>query len=219
MKTDWHELLSQPEYGIKLAKAEATRFYLRGWESLSPEPELYQNEPDGFYQPPLHVSNRRDSVKYFTSPVTEDLEVVGPAAFYFYASIDQEDTNWIVRLSDIDKDGSEQPLGTSYLKASHRALDKSKSTPFQPWHPHTASEPAIPGEIYEYALELLPTAHVFKAGHRLKLEIGSMESPRDPEMVMHFHPHLCSSKTVVHKIYHDKAHPSYLLLSVIPAKK
>jgi hypothetical protein len=28
--------------------------------------------------------------------------------------------------------------------------------------------------------------------------------------------HICSSKTVLHKIYHDPAHPSHLLLLVIP---
>ncbi|MDP2917637.1 MAG: CocE/NonD family hydrolase C-terminal non-catalytic domain-containing protein, partial [Dehalococcoidia bacterium] len=133
-------------------------------------------------------------------------------------SIDQEDTNWIVKMCDVDKDGTELPLGTNYLKASHRALDKKKSTPFQPYHPHTSSEPVVPGEIYEYALELLPMSHVFREGHRMKLEIVSMESPRDWEMVMHFHPHLCSSKTTVHKIYRDEEYPSHLLLSVIPKK-
>ena len=28
--------------------------------------------------------------------------------------------------------------------------------------------------------------------------------------------HICSSKTVLHRIYHDPRHPSYLLLPVIP---
>ena len=28
--------------------------------------------------------------------------------------------------------------------------------------------------------------------------------------------HICSSKTVVHKIHHDRAHPSHLLLPIIP---
>lgn len=192
------------------------RFYLRSWEELSSEPEVYQSEPDCFLQQPLHVSDKRDSVKYLTPRMSEDMEIIGPAALYFYASIDQDDTNWIVKISDVDRDGSEQPLGTSYLKASHRAIDTSKSTPFQPFHPHTGSEPAIPNEIYEYGLELLPISHVFRIGHRLKLEVFSMESPRDAEMIMHFHPHLCSSRTTVHKIYRDKERQSYLLLSAIP---
>lgn len=195
--------------------AEVTKLYLRPWEELSLEPELYQDEPDGFFQQPLHVSNKRDSVKYMTAPMSRDMEVIGPGAFYFYASIDQDDTNWIVKLSDVDKDGSELPMGTNYLKASHRALDKRKSRPTQPFHPHSGSEPVIPGRVYEYAIELLPMCHVFKVGHRMKLEVGSIESPRDWEMVMHFHPHLCSSKPTLHKIYRDKEHPSHLLLSVV----
>jgi uncharacterized protein len=28
--------------------------------------------------------------------------------------------------------------------------------------------------------------------------------------------HICSSKTVVHKIYHDEQHPSHLVLPIIP---
>jgi len=201
-----------------LARTQWTKFYLNSWEELSPAPELYQDEPDCFLQQPLHLSTKRDSVKYLTSPLAEDLEVTGPAALHLFASIDQDDTNWIVKLIDADENGSELSLVTGYLKASHRAVDESKSTPWQPYHSHRSSEPVVPGEIYEYAIELVPTANVFRAGHRIKLEIGSMESPRDWEMVMHFHPHLCSSKTTVHKIYRDKEHQSHLLLPVIRSK-
>jgi hypothetical protein len=28
--------------------------------------------------------------------------------------------------------------------------------------------------------------------------------------------HICSSKTVVHKVYHDRKHPSHLLLPIHP---
>jgi putative CocE/NonD family hydrolase len=202
-----------------LPGTEWTKFYLRCWEELSPEPEIFTDEPDCFLQQPLHISNKRDSVKYLTSPLPEDLTVIGPGAFYFYASIDQNDTSWIIKLFDVDESGSEVlRIGTSYLKASHRAVDASKSQPYAPWHPHTGSETIIPGEIYEYAVELLPMGHVFKAGHRIKLEIFSMESPKDPEMQTHYHPHLCSSQTTVHKIYRDNEHQSHLLLPVIPGK-
>ena len=117
----------------------------------------------------------------------------------------------------MDEKGNEVlSLGTVYLKASHRAVDETKSKPYAPWHPHTASEPVIPGQVYEYAIELLPLGNVFKAGHRIKLEIYSMEHAKDPDMLLHYHPHVCSSRTTVHKIYRDKQHQSHLLLPVIP---
>jgi hypothetical protein len=37
-------------------------------------------------------------------------------------------------------------------------------------------------------------------------------------MVLHYHPHVCSSRTTVHKIYRDERYPSHLLLPVIPKK-
>jgi predicted acyl esterase len=210
------------EKGWPLPRTKWVKFYLRCWEGLSSEgPEIFSDEPDCFLQQPLHLSLKKDSVRYVTPPLPEDLQVIGPAAFYFYASIDQDDTNWIVKLFDLDEKGSEvRYLGTSYLKASHRAVDKSMSKPYAPWHPHTKESIEVikPGEIYEYAIELLPIGNVFKAGHRIKLEIFSMEHGKDPEMIDHYHPHVCSSKTTVHKIYRDKEHPSHLVLPIIPKK-
>ncbi|HTY81381.1 MAG TPA: CocE/NonD family hydrolase, partial [Dehalococcoidales bacterium] len=51
--------------------------YLRRWEGLSFAPELYQPEPDCFLQQPLYLSSKRDSVKYVSAPLPEDMEVIG----------------------------------------------------------------------------------------------------------------------------------------------
>jgi predicted acyl esterase len=61
--------------------------------------------------------------------------------------------------------------------------------------------------------------NLFKAGHRICLDITSLELPsglagaHDIEYAPY---HICSSKTVVHRIYHDEQHPSHLVLPVIP---
>ena len=75
-----------------------------------------------------------------------------------------------------------------------------------------------PGEIYEYAIGLGAITNVFTAGHRIKLTIESLESPRDPEMQIHYHPRLCSSKTTLHKVYRDREHQSHLLLPIVSKK-
>jgi putative CocE/NonD family hydrolase len=142
----------------------------------------------------------------------EDMEITGPIALYLYASIDTPDTNWFVTLSDVDGHGSVTKLTGGWLKASHRALDENKSEPWQPYHPYTRPEPVTPGQICEYAIDIIPTSNVFKAGHRLKLEITSSDFTRENAR---FH-HLPSSQVTLHKIYHDKEHPSHLLLPVIP---
>lgn len=210
---EWRYEKEWPIKHVKWVKA-----YLRRWEGLLFSPELDQPEPDCFLQQPLHLSNKRDLVKYVSPPMPRSLEVIGPVAIYFFASIDQDDTNWIVKLYDVAPDGGEVRLGKSFLKASHRALDMDKSKPGEPYHPHTHAEPVVPNKIYEYAVKIGVLVNVFKPGHRIKLEIESMESPRDPEMQIHFHAHLCSSKTTLHKIYRNAEYQSHILLPVIPTE-
>jgi predicted acyl esterase len=199
-----------------LARTRWTKFYLRSWNNLSPEPETYNKEPDCFVQEPLHMSDKAQSLNYLSPPMPEDTEVIGPVALYLFASIDTDDTNWIAALYDVDEHGMEQLLGKGNLKASHRAIDRSQSKPWQPYHPHTSSEPVVPGEVCEYAIEIAPIANMFKAGHRIKLEIKSMVSPKDPEFLIHFHPLLCSSRTTVHRIYRSKEYESHLVLPIVP---
>jgi hypothetical protein len=149
----------------------------------------------------------------------EDVTVIGPAAFNFYASIDTDDTNWIVRLSDLAPGGAATNLAKGYLKASHRALDPDKSKPYAPYHKHLKSEPIIPGDINEYNVDLGKIANVFRAGHRIRLEIQSLESSRDPEMQIHYHPRLPSSRTTLHKIYRNAQYPSHLMLPIVGVKE
>ena len=171
------------------------------------------------------------------APLPEDTLVIGPLALNLFASIDQDDTNWIVILKDVGPDVSvrtarpgeidipddlpERELTRGWLKASHRAVDPARSKPWRPWHPLTrmAQKPVKPDQIDEYQIEILSTGNLFKAGHRICLDITSLDLPsglagaHDVEYAPY---HICSSKTVVHRIYHDEQHPSHLVLPVIP---
>jgi hypothetical protein len=202
-----------------LPGTEWVKCYLRRWEGLAFAPERYQPYPDCFLQQPLYLSTKRDSVKYISVPMPEDLTVIGPAAFNFYASIDTDDTNWIVALTDVAPGGAETGLGKGYLKASHRALDPGKTQPYAPYHKHTQSDPVVPGEINEYNVDLGRLTNVFRTGHRIKLEIMSLESPRDPEFQIHYHPHLPSSRTTLHKIYRNNEYQSHLMLPIVGKKE
>lgn len=115
----------------------------------------------------------------------------------------------------------ERELTRGWLKASHRALDEERSTPWKPFHRLTreAQEPVEPGEVVEYDIEILATANQFRKGHRICLDIASMDVPTgvagatNAEYVPY---HVNSSRTTVHSIYHSTRHPSRLLLPVIP---
>ena len=179
-----------------------------------PAPDLHNPEPDAFVQQPLYVTETRNRVTYVTPPLSRDLQVTGPARLTFYASIDQPDTKWRVDVREAGSDAI-YPLGSGWLKASHRALDPARTTPWEIQHDHTKEVPVVPGEINEYVVQLRPMSHLFKAGTQIKLEISAIDIPTDIETydVMW---HICNSATTLHKIYRDADHQSRLSLPVIP---
>jgi predicted acyl esterase len=228
-----------------IPETDWTTYYLHSWEKLSLEPHLsetstFVNEPpDAFVQMPPTQTNEIERLRYMTDPLPEDLLVAGPISLTLYASIDQTDTNWIVILKDVGPDVSvqtarqgersipeglpERELTRGWLKASRRAIDPERSKPWKPWHYLTEDkiQPVVPGEINEYRIEILSTCNLFKAGHRICLDITSLdlaEGVAGETTVEYIASHVCSSKTVLHKIYHNATYPSRLLLSVVPKK-
>jgi hypothetical protein len=224
-----------------LPETRWTPYFLHSWERLRTEPFVsggrdgYQ-APDTFAQMPPTQTRAIERLRYMTDPLAEDTLVIGPISLTFFASIDQDDTSWIIILKDVGPDVSvqtaregevdvpdlpERELTRGWLKASYRALDPDRTTPWKPWHKLTRAARAkvVPGEINAYRVELMSTANLFERGHRICLEITSLDLPtgsgfgNNCEYVPY---HVCSSKTVVHNIYHNERYPSQLLLPVIP---
>src|SRR5437870_6242266 len=225
-----------------LPDTQWTKLYLRNWERLSPEPFAPASvdqftPPDAFVQMPPSQTNVIQRLRYLSEPLPADMLIAGPSVLNLFAEIDQDDTNWIVVLKDVGPDVSvmsvregerelppglaEREVTRGWLKASNRALDPKRSKPWKPWHRLTraARKPVVPGEVTEYAIEIMATANLFRQGHRICLEITSLDLPTgvagatNAEYVPY---HVCSAKTVLHKIYHDANRPSHLLLPVIP---
>jgi putative CocE/NonD family hydrolase len=218
-----------------------TRLFLSSWERLTPDEPVamsaddYQ-KPDSFIQMPPSQTNRIQRLRYMSEPLSDDLTIAGPSVLVLYAAIDQDDTNWIVILKDVGPDGSvhtaregerevpvdlpEREVTRGWLKASHRAVDESRSRPGRPWHPLTreARSAVRPGEVNEYQIEIMATANTFRRGHRIVLDITSLDLPTGvggSTNAEYIPNHICSSRTVVHSIYHDPSRPSHLLLPVL----
>ena len=112
-------------------------------------------------------------------------------------------------------------LDRLHQAAAGRALDPTRSKPWKPWHPltRTAAKPVIPGAIEHYAIEILATANLFRRGHRICLDITSLDLPTGvggATNAEYMPYHICSSRTTVHRIFHDAKRPSHLLLPIIP---
>jgi predicted acyl esterase len=225
-----------------LPEAQWTKFYLNGWERLQTAPftpSSVEDEllADAFVQMPPTQTNAVQRLRYLSDPLPADILVAGPSVLNLFAEIDQDDTNWFVTLKDVGPDGSvrtvregereiprdlpEREVTRGWLKASHRALDPKRSKPWRPWHPLTraAQRKVTPGEITEYAIEILATANLFRRGHRICLEIAAADMPTGvggATNAEYIPNHIVSSRTTLHKIYHDAKRPSHLLLPIIP---
>jgi putative CocE/NonD family hydrolase len=225
-----------------LPETQWTKLYLTSWERLRTAPFTPGSiddalPPDAFVQMPPTQTNTVQTLRYMTDPLPRDVLVAGPSVLNLFAEIDQDDTNWIVTLKDIGPDASvrtvregerelprdvhEREVTRGWLKASHRALDPKRSKPWKPWHPLTrkVQKKVVPGEINEYAIEIMATANLFRKGHRICVEIASADMPTGvggATNAEYIPNHICSSRTTLHKIYHDARRPSHLLLPIIP---
>jgi predicted acyl esterase len=190
--------------------------YLRTRGKLAPTPEPLAMEhahPEGFYQAPLTVTDKVEKRSWSTEPFHAPTSVHGVGAAHLFAAIDQDDTNFILRLWDEAPNGKRQLVTTGFLKASHRELDE-RTTEGSPYHPHTRSVPVEPGAINEYVIRLYPFANEFKAGHKLVVELMCNEPLVDEHNSL-LPPdafHLPVGRPVTHTIYRDSTHLSRLLL-------
>ena len=195
---------------------EYRALYLRTRSKLAFEPEplsVDHAHPEGFYQAPLTIVDKVEKLAWSTEPFLAATSVHGVGAAHLYAAIDQDDTNFILRVWDEAPTGKRQLVTTGFLKASHRELD-DRSSEGDPYHPHTRSVPVEPGVVNEYVVRLYPFANEFKAGHKLVVELMCNEPMVDEHNSL-LPPdafHLPVGRSVTHTIYRDATHLSRLVL-------
>ena len=75
-----------------------------------------------------------------------------------------------------------------------------------------------PGKVYAVTIMLYPTSMLIKAGHRLRLDISSSNFPRFDVNPNTGEPLNDNRRTRIatNTIYLDAAHPSQIVLPVIP---
>jgi predicted acyl esterase len=169
------------------------------------------------------VADPVKKVLTFTSaPLAEDLEIIGGVVLELFASSDQIDTDFVVKLSEqAAQDTSERAKGAQpsflnvskgWLKASHhRTKDEKRSKPDRPFYRHDDPQPLTPGETYKFEIEIVTCAYRFKAGNRIRLEIVNGDSPVTDGVWTHpYHQYKVGKDT----IFHDAARPSRLILPV-----
>ena len=140
--------------------------------------------------------------------------MIGPLLLNLFASTTDTEVLWFVSLREVDAQGKEKVLTRGWLRGSHRELDPDRSKRWQPHHPHTRSEPLTPGKIYEFAIPVVATANLFKAGSRIKLKIACCDDQPENSLEAIAAGHIRRQSGSRITVYHNDECPSHLLLPV-----
>ena len=222
------------EHEWPLARTHYTRYYLHaaapantrnggGTLSTSPPgdepPDSYTYDPNGPVathggntliipqgvadQRP--VEDRQDVLVYTSEVLERDLEVTGPIMVHLFASSSAVDTDFTAKLVDVRPDGYAHNLQDGIIRARFR---------------NSRSEPSFiePGLVYEFVIDLWATSHLFKTGHRLRIEISSSNFPRFDRNQNTGAPIGQDDRLEVARqtVYHREDYPSHVVLPIIP---
>jgi predicted acyl esterase len=189
-----------------------TEFYLHQDGSLCEHEFWPDDERSAFVESP----HTHGAVNFRTPPMVENTQIIGPLVLNFWASTSDTEVLWFVTLLQEDAAGQQTILTRGWLRGSQRRVDAGKSTPWSIHHPHDRREPLQPGEIYEFNVEIVPTAVELTAGMRLGLRIKATDQDAVPTdfIDLHAYGHLWRETHQRITVYHSNTYPSHLLVPI-----
>jgi len=168
--------------------------------------------PDVFGATPpyLPLASRPDILVFMTPPLERDVEVTGPITVRLWISSSCPDTDFTAKLIDCHKPNADYPAGFAMNITDGIFRVRYRRSWQKP-------EMLAPGEIAEIAIEPFATSNLFKAGHRIRLDISSSNFP-------HFdvNPNTGEAEGMarrrqiaVNSVHVDADHPSHIVLPII----
>ncbi|MCA9635992.1 MAG: CocE/NonD family hydrolase, partial [Myxococcales bacterium] len=157
-----------------------------------------------------------EAAVFISDPLAEDTVMVGPGSVDLWIRSTATEADLEVNLSEVRPDGKEIYVQSGWLRASHRGL-APESTELRPIHTHLAEDaaPLVPGEWIQARVELFPFAHAFRAGSSIRLAIDTPGGSRPSwTFIVADVP-----DGTIHTVGHDEAHPSSVVLPVLPGSE
>jgi uncharacterized protein len=206
---EWRDLPAWPPPG-----AVAERWHLAAGGGLSTAPPV-ASEPDRYRYDPADptpsvggsslsveagpkdnraLEARADVLVYTSAPLPADVTVMGEVGAELYVSSSLEHADFFVRLCDVAPSGVSTNLSDGLLRLAPGAPDA--------------------GACRRVAIALWPTAHCFRCGHRVRVQVSSGAHPRYARNLGTGEP-LVTGTTLAaadQTVFHDPARPSAILL-------
>jgi putative CocE/NonD family hydrolase len=140
------------------------------------------------------LERRPDVLAYTSAPMDADLEVIGPVRADLHVSSSRAHTDFFARLCDVDPRGRSVNITDGVLRMA-------------------------PGAPPRIEVELWPTAHRFRRGHRIRLQVSSGAHPRFARNLGTGEPLATATamQAAEQTVHHDPQRPSAVLLPVSAA--
>ena len=165
----------------------------------------------GCTRPGLPLSARHDVLVFETEPLAHDVAVIGPVAVTLHIASDCVDTDFTAKLIDVHPPNADYPRGYAMNLTDGILRCRYRDS----WE-----KPGLMtrGAIYEIRIEPYATCNLFKAGHRIRLDISSSNFPRYDFNTNTGEPEgLARRKCVaVNTVYVDDARASHIVLPIVP---
>ncbi|MCA1651141.1 MAG: CocE/NonD family hydrolase, partial [Acidobacteria bacterium] len=161
----------------------------------------------------LPLAARNDVLVFETAPLSTDTEVTGPLEVKLWASSSAVDTDFTAKLVDVYPPNADYPHGF--------ALNLADSIVRMRYRQGLGKAVLLkPGEIVPVTIVLYPTSNLFKAGHRIRLDISSSNFPRFDVNPNTGEPLGRHRRWVIaeNSVYHDPERTSHIVLPIVGSK-
>ncbi len=150
------------------------------------------------------LDGRRDVLVYQSRHLRKGVRLVGRPEVVLHAASSARDTDFIVKLMDVRPDGFVHQVSYGIVRARFRAGFDNP-------------EMLLEGQIYQYRISMLPTAVLFRPGHRIRLDVTSSDFPNfDRNHNTGGDDYGEATFVIAHQVvFHGPHHHSHVILPVV----
>ncbi len=150
------------------------------------------------------LDGRRDVLVYQTRRLRKGVCVAGSPEAVLHAASSARDTDFIVKLMDVHPDGFVHQVSYGIVRARFRVGFDNP-------------QPLVEGRIYQYRIPMLPTAVLFRPGHRIRLDVTSSDFPNFDRNHNTGGDDYGEAAFAIarQEVFHGSGHPSHVILPVV----
>jgi len=166
----------------------------------------------GCAPPYLPLASRPDVLVFQMMPLDAPVRVVGPIEAELFVATDGPDTDFTAKLIDVYPPSPDYPQGYAMILTDGILRLRYAEDP---------SSPRLrePGEMVRARVTLFPTANLFSAGHRIRLDVSSSNFPKfdvnpntgEPDGQARL------TRVAINTVFADAERPSRVILPILQA--